>query len=486
MKLPYDPADGELFWAAISKIPGYPQDERMPIRKMIFEPGAFYKTSQVLAEMGADRSQPLLLVMDTTPMKRGGGDLKTMMISMLNEDGWRVKTVLLEPDGSGQVHTDMAHIDQVKLSLSPRSAVLSMGSGVVTDIAKHGCTLFEKGSKYRNPFVIYQTANSVSAYTSNMAPVFIDGVKRTLPSRYPDALICDLETLRDAPQEMTVAGVGDMLAVFVSLPDWYLANQLGLDPGYVPLPKELMGALDDIFFAEAEGIRTGSMESMAVLAKAIALGGLAMSLSHATTPLSGYEHVMSHILDMQAEVSGSCLAQHGTQVALATIIVTGVYRQVLDTFSPDKVNLEASYPDENLMKRLIETRFSMIDPGGKVGKECWTDYQQKLSAWQDHRKEFKSVLHNWEDFRAKIENEIRPAEKLIEILRAIGSPLTWGEIDPPMEEERVKFAFMNAPFMRKRFTIGDLLIFLNWDREALWERVWQCSQKPGNILGVEG
>jgi len=106
-----------------------------------------------------------------------------------------------------------------------------------------------------------------------MAPVFIDGVKRTLPSRYPDALIGDLETLRDAPQEMTVAGVGDMLAVFVSLPDCYLANQLGLDPGYVPLAKELMGALDEIFFAEAEGIRTGSMDCMAVLAKAIVLGG---------------------------------------------------------------------------------------------------------------------------------------------------------------------------------------------------------------------
>jgi hypothetical protein len=35
----------------------------------------------------------------------------------------------------------------------------------------------------------------------------------------------------------------------------------------------------------------------------------------------------------------------------------------------------------------------------------------------------------------------------------------------------VKFAFMTAPLMRKRFTLGDLLIFLHWDREKLWQQV---------------
>lgn len=68
-----------------------------------------------------------------------------------------------------------------------------------------------------------------------MSPTFVDGVKRTLNSRYPDALICDLETLRDAPTEMTVGGVGDMLAVFVSFPDWLLAHRLGMDDTYSEL-----------------------------------------------------------------------------------------------------------------------------------------------------------------------------------------------------------------------------------------------------------
>jgi hypothetical protein len=27
--------------------------------------------------------------------------------------------------------------------------------------------------------------------------------------------------------------------------------------------------------------------------------------------------------------------------------------------------------------------------------------------------------------------------------------------------------------MRKRLTLGDLLIFTNWDREALWKEIWE-------------
>jgi hypothetical protein len=30
--------------------------------------------------------------------------------------------------------------------------------------------------------------------------------------------------------------------------------------------------------------------------------------------------------------------------------------------------------------------------------------------------------------------------------------------------------------MRKRMTIGDLFIFMNWDRETLWKQIWMRQQ----------
>jgi len=79
-------------------------------------------------------------------------------------------------------------------------------------------------------------------------------VKRSLPSRYPDALVCDLETLADAPYEMTAAGVGDLIAAFVSFPDWRLAHLLGMDSSYCASSIALMGPLDEIFRSQASEI----------------------------------------------------------------------------------------------------------------------------------------------------------------------------------------------------------------------------------------
>ena len=479
MNLAYDPARGPAFWDSLSRIPGYPAGEHMPIGQMLFESNALLRLPEVLRQAGTAPTATVLVVMDHTPMRRGGEDLKRLVLSTLQAAGLAAEPVLLEPDATGQVHTDMLHIAAVQRRLRPGAAVLAVGSGTVTDIAKHAAYLFEQAGGPRLPFVVLQTANSVSAYTSNMAPTFVDGVKRTLPSRYPDALVCDLETLRDAPREMTVAGVGDLLAAFVSFPDWRLAHRLGLDDSYTRFPQTLMGPLDEIFLAEADGIRAGTLAGMAVLAKLIALGGLAMSLAHATTPMSGYEHVMSHILDLLAEQSGQPLAQHGSQVALASVLAAAAYRRFLDDFEPDEVVPEQCYPTAAAMRARIEGAFAAVDPSGRAGAECWADYQIKLEAWHGHRAEFEAVLRDWPAVRAELAQDARPPERLAEILRAVDGPLTFAELAPPAGEAQVKFAFLNAPLMRKRMTRGDVLLFTKWDREALWQSVWAQGQTLG-------
>lgn len=485
MKLAYDPAGGPAFWDSISRLPGYPVGEHMPIGQMLFESNALRRLPDVLRHAGAALNAPVLVVMDHTPMRRAGQDLKALVLATLQSARLAAEPVLLEPDATGQVHTDMPHIEAVQRRLRPGAVLLSVGSGTVTDIAKHAAYLFEQAGGPRLPFVVLQTANSVSAYTSNMAPTFVDGVKRTLPSRYPDALVCDLETLRDAPREMTVAGVGDLLAAFVSFPDWRLANRLGLDDSYTRFPQTLMGPLDDIFLAEAEGIRAGTLEGMAVLAKLIALGGLAMSLAHATTPMSGYEHVMSHILDLLAEQAGQPLAQHGAQVALASVLAAETYRRFLDEFEPNEITPAQCYPSPAAMRARIDSAFAAVDPSGRAGAECWADYQIKLAAWHAHQAEFEAVLRDWPAVRAELAQDARPPERLAQILRAINGPLTFAELVPPASEPQVKFAFLNAPLMRKRLTLGDVLLFVNWDREALWQQVWAKMLAMGERAAVE-
>ena len=472
MTLRFDPEGIERFKAEIRGIPGYPEGEDLPIREMVFESGALWRLTELLSVAGMKADQPVYVVMDRTPMQREGADLKSLILEKLKSAGWQADLIWLEADNTGQVHTDFPQINYVTARLQANSGILSVGSGTVTDIAKHACHVYQQENSIAPlPFVVYQTANSVSAYTSNMAPTFVDGVKRTLPSRYPDVLVCDLETLRDAPQAMTVAGVGDLLASFGSYADWWLAYRLGLDNTYTEFAQTLMGPLDEIFLEQADAIKAGTLESTSVLAKLIALAGLAMSLSHATAPLSGYEHVMSHMLDLIAEQAQRPLAQHGTQVALATRLTTSAYQIFLDEFEPEEVNLKNCYPTEAQMRTRLEATFNSLDPSGRVAAECWSEYKIKLEAWHAQRAVFEEALHRWPDIHTQLRALAKPPELAARILRAVDSPLRFEELTPPPYAAEVRFAFTYAPLIRHRFTLGDLLVFLNWDQEKLWTQI---------------
>jgi glycerol-1-phosphate dehydrogenase [NAD(P)+] len=484
MNLRFDPGQIQRFKNDIQQIAGYPTGETLPIRAMVFESGALFRLPDLLQIAGARRDRPLLVVMDRSAMRRGVDALKPQLLGQLRIAGWKPEPVWLEPGGDGQVHTDLDQIEQVKRKMRPDAALLSVGSGTVTDIAKHAAYLYQREqSGLAAPFVVYQSANSVSAYTSNMAPTLIGGVKRTLPSRYPDVLVCDLETLRDAPKEMTVAGVGDLLAGFVSFADWYLAWRLGMDSSYSEFAATLMQGFDQLLLTSAPAIAQPTLEGAEILAKLIALAGLAMSLSHATAPLSGFEHVISHVLDLLGERRGRPLAAHGTQAALASILSAEAYRIFLAEFDPATVNLALCYPREELMQARVKEAFDPLDPSGRVTAECWSDYREKLSRWHEQRANFASQLQpkdagaGWGVTRAELQRRLRPPELMIKILREVGSPLGFEQLTPPLNIEEVRFAFSHASLIRRRLTIGDLFVFLNWDQDALWERVWAASRR---------
>jgi hypothetical protein len=71
---------------------------------------------------------------------------------------------------------------------------------------------------------------------------------------------------------------------------------------------------------------------------------------------------------------------------------------------------------------------------------------------------------------------VRPPQLLVEILQQMESPVHFEQLNPPPPVEQLQFAFANAPFIRNRFTLGDLFIFLDWDMGKLWDRIWHASR----------
>jgi glycerol-1-phosphate dehydrogenase [NAD(P)+] len=271
---------------------------------------------------------------------------------------------------------------------------------------------------------------------------------------------------------LTAAGVGDVVAALSSLPDWYLQHKLGLDPAYTELAGELMGPLAETLRAGAAGIRSRSLEGMALLAKLLALGGLAMALSHSTAPMSGVEHGLSHLWDMLAGLRRRPAALHGLQVGLATVLTAEAFRILVEEFDPAEVDLARCYPTDATMRTRLRAALDSVDASGRAAAECWPDYQAKLEAWHAHRADLAAALRDWPAVRAGIAARAGSAETVAGILQDVGAPLAFDRLAPPLDEAQVKFAFLNAPFVRRRPMLCDLWTFFDWDAEALWARAW--------------
>ncbi|MGH2521868.1 MAG: hypothetical protein ACRDH2_05120, partial [Anaerolineales bacterium] len=95
-----------------------------------------------------------------------------------------------------------------------------------------------------------------------------------------------------------------------------------------------------------------------------------------------------------------------------------------------------------------------------------------------HRPDFEAFLRNWPGLRPKLQSLTRPPELVARILKEVNSPLRFADLTPPPTEAEVQFAFHSAPLIRRRLTLGDLFVFLNWDQEALWARVQRARSGP--------
>ncbi len=475
MNLPYDPSDPN-FKTAIRAIPGYPPGEDVPIRAMVFQSDALFRLPELLTTIGARPDAPLLLVVDELPIRRNGQELKPFTINYLRDAGWQAETIVLKPEHGAPLHTDMHQIERVQSRLSRDAAVIAIGSGTVTDVSKHACFLYEKEHGTHIPFIIMPTANSVSAYTSNTASVEVGGVKKTLPSRYLDVLLCDIETLSSAPRTATLAGVGDLLVAFGCFADWFLAARVGHDTNYSDLPRLLIGPLDQIFLENAPDIREATPHGTAILAKLLALEGLCQALAHTTAPFSGFEHSISHLLDLMTKQHLVPPTLHGTQVALLTVLTTLAFQAFMREFDPTTLDLDSCYPSADEMHARIQRAFAPLDASGGIAEECWREYKKKLDAWYAHRADFEQFIRDWDSIRAQLETIVRPPQLLVEILQRMDSPTHFEQLNPAPAAEHLRFAFINASYIRSRFTLGDLFIFLNWNMEQLWDTLWRTSR----------
>lgn len=478
----FDPANFAQFRQRVAQAAATDPLANFSLKEVLIHSEAIFDLPAVLGRTapGLDR---VLVVMDKTPMRRAQASLKPLVVEILTSFGYQVTELELQGDRFGIVHPDFEQVEAVYQHIQPGLIVVGLGSGVIVDICKYACFLFdrERSAGAPIPFISVATANSAPAYASSMAIISRDGVKRTWPTRLPDAILCDTQVLRDCPHPLTMGGIGDMCAMYIASLEWYLGIYLKIIPD-TPASQTILGDARKLLVRYSAQMGDQTLAGMEMLAKLLTLGGLAMTFAGDSTPMSGYEHGVAHLLDMSAEHFGRPIGNHGSQVAVAGILAVLMFERFLDELDPQAVAVDRCYPDPATMEARIRAVFMEIDPSGAMGAECWRDYQKKLAIWNNTRAGFEQLLHEWQSVRQTMRTLILPSTTYVDLLHKAGHPLTFEELGIPEAEAR--WAFRNAYMLRKRVSTADLLIFMGW-MDAAWV-TWNFSAAHHLIEQVRG
>lgn len=388
-----------------------------------------------------------------------------------------------------EVHASVDAVASLKQQLGTKlpTPVFVLGSGSVTDVVKH--TLFELGW-FDTPFIVLPTALTVTAFTSHFAVLEEAGAKRTRLSRRVDACFWYFPVISSAPLEMTRAGYGDLLARFVAYGDWYLAWKLGVAERYDELAFRLMEPFGFLLRQHASALRHWPVEHLAIadLSATLAMAGIAMSVSGETTPLSGYEHTVSHALDYLRLTSGRTLAWHGEQVALASLVSAQSYDHLLaieslDLHSVKPLNdarirrtiknliLNAPYfgPGEYSLSP-SERKDGLQSMQTEIDKACELfaeDYLKKNARWTAVHENVLSFQDEWPSVRSRLRQLVLPAEELQRLIELAGLPVSPEELSQPTTAQEFRWAVRFAPFVRSRMSLADLIFWMGED-PALW------------------
>ena len=374
------------------------------------------------------------------------------------------------------IHTSHIYMDPIRETLRHRKdeIIIILGSGSITDLVKHALYLEGQSS----PLISIPTALTVTAFTSSFSVIDFHGAKRTQVSREVTATFWVKPFLECAPARMSQAGYGDLLARFVAYGDWYLGYRLGVMERYNERSFRLMEPFVPGIRTNAAGfvIQPLPEETTACTAAALAMAGIAMSTAGETTPLSGYEHVISHALDFLRLASGQDLVFHGEQVALGSLVSARTIDWLLELPSLPEDAWRLETVDDTFRNLADKIAAAPIGGAGKdqpekreaARREFMAEYEKKSLRWQEAALQRRVFASDWSDIRKNLARLTLRAADTERLLKQSGLPRNPEETYPPTTAEAFRWAISFAPFVRSRMNIADLIYWLGKDPAFIW------------------
>jgi glycerol-1-phosphate dehydrogenase [NAD(P)+] len=434
------------------------------LRRLVLGHHVLEEVAPLVAELLGDgvAARPrVTLLVDPVPILRDGEDVKALVHRWLAER-FDVRREVLD-DGHAELHVVDAVLDVATAACLGADAVVALGGGTISDIGKVAAQ--RAGVAGVDPVLVsVQTAASVDGYTDDVSVLLRDGVKRTVPSRWPDAVVADAGTIAAAPPVMNRAGFGEMTSMLTAPADWALADLVGTETRFHPAPLGLLGAVGEGIEEWSVGVGRGEPEAVEQLTRALAVRGVVTGVAGTTATLSGVEHLVSHMLDLHHAAHHLPTGLHGAQVGVAGLVAASAWELLHERMAaaPAPPRLRDDRLDPAAARAAVAAAFGDLDPEGRIAAECWADYEKKLATVTAHRDRVDALLAQWEDHAPRLRTLVRPTAELAAGLRAARAAATFAELAPAVDRPLARWAVAHCGYMRNRFTVVDLLTLLGW------------------------
>lgn len=324
--------------------------------------------------------------------------------------------------------------------------VIGIGSGVVNDTGKLLSAI--SGRRY----IIVGTAPSMDGFASATSSMDRDGLKVSLDSTFAWAVVGDVDVLAQAPMRMLQAGVGDMLAKYISLTEWRIAHIL-VDEYYCPVVAALVETSLDRVVSAAPKLLQRDHDAVKAVMEGMVIAGMAMKYAGLSRPASGMEHYFSHIWDMRSLSFEDTQADlHGIQCGIATLYSLKVY-EYIRTLTPDREKalryveaFDLGAWNSRLLSFVGEGAEAMIKAETREGK-----YDR-----EKNRARLDRIIDNWDEL-LKLIDTMPSYDSVYALMKSMDAPLTAEEFG--YTNEQIKTTFTMTKDIRDKYIASRLL----WD-----------------------
>ena len=324
--------------------------------------------------------------------------------------------------------------------------IIAVGSGVINDTAK----FLAKATGLE--FFLVATAPSMDGFVSSTSSMERDGLKVSINTTYAQTIIGDLDVLCNAPMHMIAAGVGDMLAKYISLAEWKISNIITGEYYCQTVERIVKSALNDVVKAVPK-LKKRDPDAVKSVMEGLIIAGIAMNYAGVSRPASGIEHYFSHIWDMRSLAFEDAKHDlHGIQCGIGTLNSIKLWNYI-KAIKPDREKA-LEYVKNFSVEEWNKTLRRFIGPGAEAmiqGEE-----KEKKYGVGSHKTRLDRIIEHWQEIIDVIDT-MPSYEKVYSVLSELDSPLSAEYIG--YDKNSVALCMMITKDIRDKY-IGSRLL---WD-----------------------